>query len=83
MQRIEVNDLAALREMGFRPYDEGDYNTAFDYWSKSKTYKGRAPHQISLHKYFTSIVTLLKLHGTPKYNRKESITASNAKKVRI
>ena len=35
MKRIEVNDPVAMRQEGVDQYNEGDYRTAFDYWSKA------------------------------------------------
>ena len=35
MKRIKVNDPAAMREMGARLYDEGEYDKAFEYYTKA------------------------------------------------
>ncbi len=35
MKRIKANDPAAIREMGTRRYHQGDYDTAFEYWTKA------------------------------------------------
>jgi hypothetical protein len=35
MKRVKANDPAALRQMGLKCYDEGDYDTALEYLSKS------------------------------------------------
>ncbi|KAK1737701.1 Sel1-like repeat family protein [Skeletonema marinoi] len=35
MKRVEANDPAALRKMGIRRYDEGDYRSAFEYLTKA------------------------------------------------
>ena len=35
MKRIEMNDPAALRQEGAEKYSEGDYQSAFEYWSKA------------------------------------------------
>ena len=35
MKRIEVHDPVALREEGRRHYIEGDYKSAFVYWTKA------------------------------------------------
>ena len=35
MKRIEVNDPDALREMGYRRRNEGDFDGAFEYWTKA------------------------------------------------
>ena len=35
MKRIEANDPVAIREMGTKRCDEGDYKSAFEYWSKA------------------------------------------------
>ena len=35
MKRAEKNDLAAMTQMGHRRYDEGDYSSAFKYYTKA------------------------------------------------
>ena len=35
MKRVEAKDPAATREMGMDRYNEGDYRSAFEYWSKA------------------------------------------------
>ena len=35
MERVKVNDPHALRQMGSRRNDEGDYNKAFEYYTKA------------------------------------------------
>ena len=35
MKRIEANDAFAIFQMGMRRYSEGDYDGAFDYWTKA------------------------------------------------
>ena len=35
MKRVEANDPVALREMGSRRIDEGDYKGAVEYWTKA------------------------------------------------
>eukprot|EP00986_Skeletonema_menzelii_P007079 scaffold2734_cov76-Skeletonema_menzelii.AAC.3 len=35
MKRIEANDPVAMRHIGTEKYDEGDFNAAFEYWSKA------------------------------------------------
>eukprot|EP00984_Skeletonema_dohrnii_P016255 scaffold7175_cov70-Skeletonema_dohrnii-CCMP3373.AAC.2 len=35
MKRVEVNDPAAIRHMGGKRYGEGDYDGAFEYWTKA------------------------------------------------
>ena len=35
MKRVEVNDPAAMCQMGFKRYHEGDYDGAFGYWTKA------------------------------------------------
>jgi hypothetical protein len=35
MNRVEANDPVALREMGKKRYDEGDYKSAFEYYTKA------------------------------------------------
>jgi hypothetical protein len=35
MKRAKANDPAAMREMGTRRHDEGDYGSAFEYWTKA------------------------------------------------
>ena len=35
MKRIEANDPVAIRDVGLECYYEGDYNTAFEYWTKA------------------------------------------------
>ena len=35
MKRVEVNDPVAMREMGKERYDEGDFDGAFEYFSKT------------------------------------------------
>ena len=35
MKRIKANDPAALKEMGAERYDEGDHDTAFEYWTRA------------------------------------------------
>eukprot|EP00986_Skeletonema_menzelii_P005821 scaffold2157_cov116-Skeletonema_menzelii.AAC.2 len=35
MKRIEANDLVAMRYIGTERYYEGDYKSAFEYWSKA------------------------------------------------
>jgi len=35
MERVKANDPAALNQMGRSRYNEGDYKTAFEYWTKA------------------------------------------------
>ncbi len=35
MKRVKANDPAAMCEMGAERYDEGDYDGAFEYWTKA------------------------------------------------
>ena len=35
MKRIKANDPAAMREMGTECYHKGDYDVAFEYWTKA------------------------------------------------
>ncbi len=35
MKRVKANDPAAMKEMGGRLYQEGDYDSAFEYWTKA------------------------------------------------
>ena len=35
LKRVEANDPVAMQEMGRDKYDEGDYNAAFEYWTKA------------------------------------------------
>eukprot|EP00985_Skeletonema_marinoi_P033560 scaffold41608_cov204-Skeletonema_marinoi.AAC.1 len=35
MKRVEANDPVALCQMGRERYEEGDYNGAFQYWTKA------------------------------------------------
>ena len=35
MKRIKANDPVAMSQMGARCYDEGDYDKAFEYWTKA------------------------------------------------
>ena len=35
MKRVEANDPAAIRKMGGKHFDEGDYDGAFKYWTKA------------------------------------------------
>ena len=35
MRRVEANDPVAMREMGMDRDDEGDYKSAFEYWTKA------------------------------------------------
>jgi TPR repeat protein len=35
MKRVEANDPVSLRQMGRNRYEEGDYNGAFQYWTKA------------------------------------------------
>jgi TPR repeat protein len=35
MKRVKANDPVALRQMGACRYREGDYDTAFEYWTKA------------------------------------------------
>ena len=35
MERVKVNDPAALNQMGTRRYDQGDYDKAVEYWTKA------------------------------------------------
>ena len=35
MKRIAVNDPVALREMGKKHHSDGDYGSAFQYWTKA------------------------------------------------
>ena len=35
MKRIEANDPVAMTHMARKCYDEGDYDTAFEYWNKA------------------------------------------------
>jgi TPR repeat protein len=34
-KRVKANDPAALKEMGVTCYGEGDWDTAFEYWTKA------------------------------------------------
>eukprot|EP00985_Skeletonema_marinoi_P027127 scaffold21767_cov99-Skeletonema_marinoi.AAC.1 len=35
MKRAAANDPVAMRQLGTRRYEEGDYDTAFEYWTKA------------------------------------------------
>ena len=35
LKRIEANDSVAICDMGTKYYDEGDYNSAFEYWTRA------------------------------------------------
>ncbi len=35
MKRVKANDPAALRQMGLKCYDKGDYDASFEYWTKA------------------------------------------------
>jgi tetratricopeptide (TPR) repeat protein len=35
MKRVEKNDPVAMRQMGTTHYNEGDYSSAFEYWTKA------------------------------------------------
>ena len=35
MKRVEKNDPGAMRQMGTTHYNEGDYSSAFEYWTKA------------------------------------------------
>ena len=35
MKRVEANDPVAMRRMGKRRHEEGDYNSAFEYYTKA------------------------------------------------
>ena len=35
MKRVKANDPAALRQMGAKCYDKGDYDGAIEYWKKA------------------------------------------------
>jgi TPR repeat protein len=35
MERVEANDPVAMRELGRRRYNEGEYDSAFDYYTKA------------------------------------------------
>ncbi len=49
MKRIEANDPAAMCEMGTERYHEGDYKSAFDYWTTAaKLGDGIAHYQLSI-----------------------------------
>jgi len=44
MKRIKANDPAAIREMGARRLREGDYDTAFEYYTKAAELGDAAAH---------------------------------------
>jgi hypothetical protein len=44
MKRVEANDPVALREVGKRRYNEGDYKSAFEYWIKAAELGDVAAH---------------------------------------
>ena len=48
MKRAEVNDPAAMNEMGAKRYHEGDYKSAFEYWTRAASLgDARAHYQLS------------------------------------
>ena len=48
MKRIEVNDPVAICEMGTEKFKEGDYKSAFEYWTKAASMGGvKAHYQLS------------------------------------
>ena len=44
MKRIEVNDPVAMCKMGTKKQQEGDYNSAFEYWTKAAALGDAAAH---------------------------------------
>ncbi len=49
MKRIEANDPVAMSQMGRKRYDDGDYNVAFEYWTRAASLGDAASnHQLSV-----------------------------------
>eukprot|EP00984_Skeletonema_dohrnii_P004609 scaffold1634_cov118-Skeletonema_dohrnii-CCMP3373.AAC.7 len=49
MKRAEANDPNAMTHMGYKLYDEGDYERAFEYWTKAAELgDASAHHELSL-----------------------------------
>ena len=49
MKRIEANDPVAIRRIGTIRYDEGDYNSAFEHWTKAAALGDvRAHYELSI-----------------------------------
>ena len=49
MKRIHANDPVAMCQMGSKRYYEGDYNSAFEYWTKAAALgDAEAHHQLSV-----------------------------------
>ncbi len=51
MERVKANDPAALREMGADRYNEGDWDTAFHYWTKAAELGDAIAHYELGHSY--------------------------------
>ena len=53
MKRVEANDPVAMREMGIKGYQKGDYNAAFDYFTRAAALGDvQAHYQLSALYYF-------------------------------
>eukprot|EP00984_Skeletonema_dohrnii_P001713 scaffold569_cov67-Skeletonema_dohrnii-CCMP3373.AAC.3 len=64
MKRVEANDPAAMRQMGFYRNQEGDYDGAFEYWT-------RAAGLGDLGAHYELSVMYRKGHGVEKDKKKE------------
>ena len=64
MKRVEANDSFALSQMGFRHFNEGDYENACKYWTKAAEIgNANAHYQLSL--------SYMKGEGVEKDEKKE------------
>ena len=64
MKRVAANDSFALSQMGFRHFNEGDYENACKYWTKAAEFgNANAHYQLSL--------SYMKGEGVEKDEKKE------------
>jgi hypothetical protein len=52
MKRVEKNDPVAMRQMGIMRYDEGDYSSAFEYYTKAAELGDMGAHSIVARLYY-------------------------------
>jgi tetratricopeptide (TPR) repeat protein len=52
LERVKANDPAAMREWGRRHYNEGDYDSAFDYYTKASELGDIDAHCLLGHMYW-------------------------------
>ena len=64
MKRVAGNDPVAMREMGVKHYDEGDYDGALKYWTK-------AAELGSAHAHYGLSLLYMQGHGVEKDEKKE------------